>query len=78
MDNIDISWSTEIKSEAKKIWKQELDNSDFSKTNDVEKYCDCLLNEFEKFPSSEALSENFLLTEKGSLIEKNCISESKK
>jgi hypothetical protein len=63
----------------KKKMKQELIGSEIEQTNDVDKYCDCLLNSFQTdFTVNEIVQDNFNETEKCKKVADKCLNTTKK
>jgi hypothetical protein len=63
----------------KKKMKQELIGSDIEKTNDVDKYCDCMINSLQTdFTVKEVMQENFNETEKYKKVLDKCLKSTKK
>ena len=59
--------------------KQELIGSDIEKTNDVDKYCDCMLNSLQtEFTIKEIMQDNFNGTEKYQKVVDECLQTTKK
>ena len=59
--------------------KQELIGSDIEKTNDVDKYCDCMINSLQTdFTIKEIMQDNFNETEKYQKTLEKCLKSTKK
>lgn len=59
--------------------KQELIGSDIEKTNDVDKYCDCMINSLQTdFTIKEIMQDNFNETEKYQKTLEKCLKLTKK
>lgn len=59
--------------------KQELIGSDIEKTNDVDKYCDCMINSLQTdFTIKEVMQDNFNETEKYQKVIEKCLKLTKK
>ena len=59
--------------------KQELIGSDIEKTNDVDKYCDCMINSLQTdFTIKEIMLDNFNETEKYQKTLEKCLKSTKK
>lgn len=59
--------------------KQELIGSDIEKTNDVDKYCDCIINSLQTdFTIKEIMQDNFNETEKYQKTLEKCLKATKK
>ncbi|WP_143164820.1 hypothetical protein [Chryseolinea serpens] len=54
-----INWTAPIADAMIRNWKKELTGTEFEQTNDVNKYCDCLIGEYQKFPLREVAAEGF-------------------
>lgn len=63
----------------KKQMKQGLVGSGIEKTNDIDKYCDCMINSLQTdFTATEVLQTNFNETEKYQKAVANCLKVTKK
>lgn len=63
----------------KKGMKQQLVGSSIEKTNDIDKYCDCMIKSMQTdFTSKEIMSDNFTETEKYKKALEKCLSMTKK
>jgi hypothetical protein len=59
--------------------KQELIGSDIEKTNDIDKYCDCMINSLQTdFTIKEIMQDNFNATEKYQKTVEKCLNSTKK
>ena len=59
--------------------KQDLIGSDIEKTNDVDKYCDCMINSLQTdFTIKEIMQDNFNLTEKYQKALEKCLKSTRK
>jgi hypothetical protein len=59
--------------------KQDLIGSDIEKTNDVDKYCDCMINSLQTdFTIKEVMQDNFNETEKYQKVLEKCLKSTKK
>ncbi|MBX3241711.1 MAG: hypothetical protein KIT80_12055 [Chitinophagaceae bacterium] len=59
--------------------KQELAGSDIEKTNDIDKYCDCIINSFQTdFTIKEIMLDNFNETKKYQKTVEKCLNSTKK
>jgi hypothetical protein len=62
----------------KNNWKKELVGTELDQTNDIDKYCNCLIREFRAYPLIEVMKDEFSETTDSALIREKCINESKK
>jgi hypothetical protein len=53
-------------------------STDFGKTNDIDSYCDCLIEEYQKYPVSTITNDKFIESKLGVEIASMCIAKSKK
>ena len=56
----------------------QLSKSEFEVTNDIDKYCDCILGEYQKYPVDEVFADDFNDSELAEVIDEKCIKESLK
>lgn len=75
-DSINVIWTDELANSIKKGLKHQLTGSDFDQTNDIEKYCDCFIKEYRKYPFKVIVSEGTYETEIGNEIDEKCSAES--
>lgn len=78
MTSIKMRWTDNIANSMKRNWKKELEGTDFEETNYLEKYCDCLIEEYRRFPLDSVLKESFLESKIALEIDEKCTEESKK
>ena len=78
MKAVKMSWTDKIAKSTKERWKRELAGTEFSATNDVEKYCDCLEVEYRKYPLDRIMDEEFLESEVVEKINQACTKLSNK
>ncbi len=76
--NLNMRWTSSLKNRLKSLWTEQLTGTEFETTNDIEKYCDCVLNEYQKYPISEIFNDEFNNSELYESIEEKCIEESLK
>jgi hypothetical protein len=62
----------------KENWKKELNGTEFEETNNIEDYCDCLINEYKNHPLNKIVEDGFNESEIGISIDSLCTEESKK
>ena len=75
---VEIEWTNNLTESMKENLKMELNGSEFEKTNNIEKYCDCLINEYKKYPLNKVIEDGFNESEIGIFIDSLCIEKSKK
>ena len=57
--------------------KKELSGSEFELTNDIDKYCDCLVDEYQKLPLNKVMKDEFFESKKAMRIDNKCTILSK-
>lgn len=70
--NTKMIWTDQIEESLKKDILNNLKNSKYSKTNDLNKFCDCQITEYKKLSAKELSSEEFTNSQKKMNIEKEC------
>jgi hypothetical protein len=55
----DLDWTPEFEQGLRESLMPQLENSEVAKTNDVNKYCDCLIEEYKKLPVKEMSNPEF-------------------
>ena len=70
--NTKINWTNKIEETIKKDILNNLKNSKYAKTNDLNKFCDCQITEYKKLSAKELSSEEFANSQKKHDIEKEC------
>ena len=73
-----MEWTDELAEAMKRNWKKELTGTEFEQTNDIEKYSDCLIEKYRKFPFQEIMSDGFAESEEAIAIDEECIKASEK
>ncbi len=63
MMNSNIVWTDNFANGMVRTWKQELIGSDFENTNDVDIYCNCLIELYKQQPLNFILSDGFMESE---------------
>lgn len=71
-----ITWTDKLIEASKKSMLQELNNSDLKETNDIEKYCDCIIDEFTKIPFKEVQNDSFANSNVADSIRTICLEKS--
>ncbi len=71
-----ITWTDKLIEASKKSMLQELNNSDLKETNDIEKYCDCIIDEFTKIPFKEVQNDSFANSNAADSIRTICLEKS--
>ncbi len=78
MSSIKMKWTDNIANSMKRNWKKELVGTEFETTNDIEKYCDCLVDEYRKFPLDKIMEDGFAESKEAVEIDDKCTKQSKK
>jgi hypothetical protein len=73
----DIQWTPEFEKGLRANLMKQLTDIQISSTNDINKYCDCLVDEYKKIPTKELTNSDFLLSENGIKIDSICNLKSK-
>ncbi len=69
---VNLTWTKEFEIELLKSWEKELNGTEFGTTNNIEKYCSCLLEKYKQHPLKEILSTEFMLSEQALEADKFC------
>ena len=77
-ESIEIVWTDDLASTLKRNFMKELRDTEFEQTNDIQKYCNCIVEEYRKLPFSTINNEVFSDSEAGIFIDKKCTEESTK
>lgn len=75
---VEMKWTDILVKSMKRNWKKELEGTELELTNNIDVYCDCLLDEFQKYPLEEIKQEGYLESEKAINIFEKCRSKSLK
>lgn len=70
--NTNMNWTTLMEENIKKDILENLRKSSYAKTNDLDKFCDCLIREYKKLSAKELSSEEFANSQKKLAIEEQC------
>jgi hypothetical protein len=73
----EIVWTDALAESMKANLKKELIGTEFEETNDIDKYCDCLMNEFRKYPLRDVMSAEFSESILGKSIAESCNAASR-
>lgn len=75
---IHVEWNDHIANAMKERFKNQLVGTEFEETNDIDHYCDCLLDEYQKIPLNTIANEGFYESTEALEIDDKCIEKSKK
>ena len=78
MQSVTIKWTDNIANSMKNTLEKELVGTEFEETNDIVKYCDCLVKKYRQFPLNNIMEEGFTESQQSLGIEEKCTAESKK
>jgi hypothetical protein len=78
LGSANMQWTVNVINGMKKNCRTQLQNTEFETTNDIDKYCDCLADEYIKFPASEVAKQSFRESAVGLGIDSACIQASKR
>ncbi|MGY6650360.1 hypothetical protein [Wenyingzhuangia sp. IMCC45574] len=78
LENVEAQWTPLVVEGMKKNFKSQLVDTEFETTNDIDRYCDCLLSEFQKFPTDTIKKEGFYSSSLFYEINAKCDSVSSK
>lgn len=70
-------WTETVEKSARENIYKQVKNSELSKTNNIDMYCDCLILEYKKLPLSEISNVEFYQSQNGLRIDSLCILKSK-
>lgn len=71
-----FNWTSEVEKGMRENIMSQIDQ-EYSKTNNPEKYCNCLIDEYKKLPLREVASNDFYKTQKNYCIDSICNLKSK-
>ena len=77
-NKVEIKWTDNLIQSMKENWKKELIDTDFEETNNIDEYCDCLINEYKNHPLGKIIEDGFNESEIGISIDSICTEKSKK
>ncbi len=72
-----FKWTTEAENGLRKNLMIQLEHSEYKKTNDINKYCDCLVEEYVRLPVDKFSSSDFYETNTNYKIDSICKIKSK-
>jgi len=70
--SVKIEWTDELAHGMKKSWIKELSETEFEEYNDVNKYCDCILEEYRKYPFEKVMEDGFNESKLAKEIDDKC------
>ena len=77
-NKVEIKWTDNLIQSMKENWKKELSDTDFEETNNIDEYCDCLINEYKNHPLGKIIEDGFNESKIGISIDSICTEKSKK
>ncbi|MEO6254320.1 MAG: hypothetical protein ABIO79_13485 [Ferruginibacter sp.] len=72
-----LHWTDTFEKSARKSLYEQVKNSELSKTNNIDIYCDCLIEEYKKLPVSEITDPEFYQSQNSIYIDSLCNLKSK-
>jgi hypothetical protein len=72
-----FTWTETFEKSTRENLYQQLKNSDLAKTNNIDKYCDCLIQEYKKLPLNKITNPDFYQSLNFLRIDSLCNSKSK-
>lgn len=78
MTSIKMKWTDNLANSMKRNYKNRLLGTEFELTNDIDKYCDCLINEYRKFPLDKIMEDEFVESKETIEIDEKCTNLSLK
>ena len=75
---LEMKWTDGIENSIRKNLKQELSGTNFNTTNNIEKYCDCIIDAYRKLPLQDVLDSEFSGSVRAIEIQVQCELKSKK
>lgn len=73
-----MEWTDKLAEAMKRNWRKELEGTEFERTNDIEKYSDCLIEKYRQYPFQKIMSDGFAESEEAVRIDEECTKASKK
>ncbi|GAA3594644.1 hypothetical protein Q4Q39_06985 [Flavivirga amylovorans] len=74
--SLEMQWTNTLANSMKRNWKKQFEGTEFEESNDVDKYCDCLIEEYRKFPLTKIMEVGFNESEEAMAIDEKCTKES--
>ena len=72
----DLEWTDNLVKSVKENWLDQLEGTEFEETNNLEEYCDCMINEYKKYSTDKILEDGFSESELGLSIDSMCTEKS--
>jgi hypothetical protein len=76
-NSVQVQWTDNLANSMKATLKTQLSGTEFERTNNLDVYCNCLIEEYKKYPFSEIGKDDFKNSQ-GVTIDSICIERSKK
>ena len=76
MTSIEIKWTKSLANTMKENWKRELIGTTFEQSNDIDKFCNCLISEYQKHPINEIMKDGFYESDIALSINEKCMNNS--
>ena len=78
LSSIEMKWTDNLANSMKVNWKKELIGTEFEQTNNLDEYCNCLINEYRKYPLSKIMEDGFNESNEAIEIDQKCSKQTEK
>lgn len=78
MKSVKMEWTDNLANSMKENWEKELIGTEFEQTNDIDKYCGCLIKEYRKYPLNKIMEDGFSGSKESIEVDEKCAKESEK
>ena len=78
MTSVKMEWTDNLASSMKENLKKQLIGTEFEETNNIDKFCSCLIKTYRKYPLNKIMEDGFSESEVSIEIDEKCTKESKK
>lgn len=75
---LELKWTKNMIESSRNQLREHMTSSDFAETNDIEKLCDCMMDNYIKFPVIELFKSSYIGSEKIDSINSMCIERTTK
>lgn len=72
INSVSVEWTNNVAESMKKNWILELTGTEFEATNNINEYCDCLIDEYRKLPLNKIMTDKFIESQEAVEIDEKC------
>ncbi|TVZ51674.1 hypothetical protein [Dokdonia sp. Hel_I_53] len=78
LNSVSMKWTDNVAKSMKENWIKELTGTEFETTNNINEYCDCLIDAYREYPMNKIMTDKFLESQEAIGIDEKCTELSRK